>query len=171
LSPTPSGGSVALALMNKTANVNQDSITSYPDSLRLRVKTSGGVTSGIYTISVIGAGSNGTPVHKRTITLNVNPVGLTGNEKEIPKDYSLLQNYPNPFNPTTNIRFDLPKAGDVKLFVYDITGKVVSTIVNGNVDAGRHNITFNAENLSSGIYFYKLETESFADVKKMMIIK
>ncbi len=171
LSPAPSGGSVALTLLNKTTNVNLDSLTSYPDSLRLRVKTSGGVTSGVYTISVIGAGSNGTPVHKRNITLNVNPVGLTGNETEIPNDFAFLQNYPNPFNPTTNIRFDLPRAGIVKLFVYDITGKIAGTIINGNMDAGKHNITFNAENLSSGIYFYKLETDGFTDVKKMMLIK
>ena len=144
---------------------------TYPDSLRLRIKATGGVTSGIYTITITGKGSNGTPIHNRICTLTVTPVGLSNNNNQVPESFSLYQNYPNPFNPTTNIRFDVPKSGAVKLSVYDITGKLITTLVNGNYDAGKYSIQFDGGNVSSGIYFYKIESAGFTDVKRMMLIK
>jgi hypothetical protein len=171
ITPNPTTGTITLTFVNKTTSVPLDSLTSYPDSLRLRIKTAGGVTPNSFTITVKGAGSNGTPVHSRTISLNINPVGLTHNSNQIPKEYSLYQNFPNPFNPSTNIRFDLPKSGTVKLQVYDITGRVISTLINGNYEAGKYIISFNADNYASGIYFYKIETASFSDVRKMVLVK
>ncbi len=85
--------------------------------------------------------------------------------------YKLEQNYPNPFNPTTQISYTLEKSGNVTLKVYDILGRVVANLVNSNQIAGTHTINFNASNLASGIYFYKLETGSFQSVKKMMLLK
>jgi len=90
---------------------------------------------------------------------------------EVPLKFSLLQNYPNPFNPITNIKFNIPKMGNVKLNVYDINGKVVSELVNNNLNAGSYSILLNAVNLSSGVYFYKLESESYIETKKLVVIK
>jgi hypothetical protein len=89
----------------------------------------------------------------------------------IPTNYSLSQNYPNPFNPTTNIEFSLPKNSNVKLVVYDVLGKVVTELVNGDLNAGYYKINFNASNLASGIYFYSLKTGDFVNVKKLMLLK
>lgn len=99
--------------------------------------------------------------------------GVTGvqNVNAIPEKFELKQNYPNPFNPQTNISFALPKTGNVKLTVFDITGKVVAELVNGIRSEGSHTVNFNADGLSSGTYFYKLETQGFSDVKKMILIK
>jgi hypothetical protein len=88
-----------------------------------------------------------------------------------PKEFTLKQNYPNPFNPTTVIEYNIANAGTVELRVYDITGKEVKTLVNGYQDAGNHRIEFNASNIASGIYFYKLKSGSFQDVKRMVLIK
>lgn len=97
-------------------------------------------------------------------------VGVDDNPA-VPVKFSLSQNYPNPFNPSTQISFSLPKAADVKLVVFDILGREVATLVNEFRSAGNHNIEFNASNLSSGVYFYRLETDNFTDTKKMLLIK
>lgn len=89
----------------------------------------------------------------------------------IPDKFNLSQNYPNPFNPTTSISFDIPKDGNVKLTVFDNSGKLVSTLVNGFKTAGNYSVEFKAENISSGIYFYKLESGNFSKVMKMSLIK
>ncbi len=89
----------------------------------------------------------------------------------VPKSFSLYQNYPNPFNPSTSIKFDLIDASQVKLAIYDMLGRVVDVLVNQQLNAGTHKISFNAGNLASGVYFYKLETGSFSDIKKMTLIK
>lgn len=98
---------------------------------------------------------------------------LTGgiNPNNNPVSYSLSQNYPNPFNPSTNIKFSVPKSGYVKLTVYDINGKQIAVLVNDVRTAGTHEVSFNAEGLSSGAYFYKLETDGFTDYKKMVLVK
>ncbi len=88
-----------------------------------------------------------------------------------PDKFSLSQNYPNPFNPVTNINFSLPAAGNVKLIVFDMTGREVAVLINGQYSAGSYKVDYNASSLASGVYFYRLETESFTDVKKMMLIK
>jgi hypothetical protein len=86
-------------------------------------------------------------------------------------DFNLNQNYPNPFNPTTVISYSLPSSSNVKLIVYNTLGQVVKTLESGYKTAGNYSINFNASNLSSGIYFYKLEAGSFSQIKKMMLIK
>jgi hypothetical protein len=89
----------------------------------------------------------------------------------VPLVYSLGQNYPNPFNPSTVIRFEIPKQANVELKVYNLLGQVVATLVNGDMKAGRHEATFDASRLSSGVYFYKLIAGSFVDTKKMLLLK
>ncbi len=87
------------------------------------------------------------------------------------KSYSLAQNYPNPFNPTTTIQYSLANTGNVSLKVYDILGREVATLVNGRQTAGEYTVQFNAANLASGIYFYRLQAGDFVQTKKMMLVK
>jgi hypothetical protein len=105
-----------------------------------------------------------------TATVTLNPVGITSNN-EIPRDYSLSQNYPNPFNPTTSIKFQLPKDGDVKLIVSDLLGREAAILENGFKKAGSYEISFNASDLPSGIYFYRLTAGDFESTRKMILLK
>jgi len=89
----------------------------------------------------------------------------------IPSDYALEQNYPNPFNPETKISYTLKDAAEVKLEVFDITGRLVATLANGLQSAGRHEATFDAQGLESGIYFYRLHAGSFAQTKRLLLVK
>lgn len=93
---------------------------------------------------------------------------ITGN---LPKDFSLKQNYPNPFNPNTKISFSLPKAGEIKLEIYSALGSFIKTIASGNFPAGDHSINFNAGNLASGVYFYRLTAGDFTQTRSMILIK
>ena len=102
---------------------------------------------------------------------NYDITGVAPVVNTIPKNYELEQNYPNPFNPTTTISFNLPKESKLNLSVYDINGRLVSQIFDGNMSAGKHSITWSGNNLSSGVYFYKLSTDGFTDTKKMMLVK
>ena len=108
--------------------------------------------------------------------LKFNPtVGIKKISSEIPGNYSLYQNYPNPFNPTTNIKFDIPKASDVKLTIYDILGKEIAVLVNEKLNAGSYSVGWSAigggRNYSSGVYFYRLQSDKFSVTKRMMLIK
>ncbi len=91
--------------------------------------------------------------------------------KEIPTSFSLFQNYPNPFNPSTNIKFVIPKSSFVNLKVYDILGREIVTLVNEEKTAGNYKVTFDAKNLASGIYFYRLKAGNYISVKKMILLK
>jgi hypothetical protein len=108
------------------------------------VKTNGGVITGI---------NNGSSAYNN------------------PSDYQLSQNYPNPFNPETKINFTIPSTGLVSLKVFDVLGKEVASLVNEVRNAGVHEVTFNASSLSSGTYFYRIETGNFVKTKKMMVLK
>lgn len=88
-----------------------------------------------------------------------------------PAKIYLAQNYPNPFNPETIIKYYLPVAGYVEIKLYDITGKLVSTLVNNIHSAGQHKLTFSAKNLVSGVYFYKLNTKDFSKTRKLIVNK
>jgi hypothetical protein len=105
-------------------------------------------------------------------------VVLTGNgiisveeSEEIPTTYSLMQNYPNPFNSTTKIQYSLPEASNIKLSVYNSIGQEVMRLVNENQSAGKYIVDLNAQNLPSGVYFYRLQTSKFVDTKKMLLLK
>ncbi len=89
----------------------------------------------------------------------------------LPSEFELLANYPNPFNAVTNIRFALPEASDVKLAVFDITGRLITTLTNGSFAAGYHSLTFDANALSSGVYFYRLDAGTFVETRKMVLLK
>ncbi len=93
------------------------------------------------------------------------------NEKPVPKEYSLLQNYPNPFNPSTKIKYSIVKKGEVKLTIYDILGREVALLVNEVKDPGYYEANFNASNLASGVYFYRLVAGSYVSTRKMLLLK
>jgi hypothetical protein len=99
------------------------------------------------------------------------PVAVNDPVVQIPTSFKLEQNYPNPFNPTTNITFALPVSGNVELKIYDAIGREVATLVNTFVNAGTHIVPFDASALASGVYIYKINTGSFTDSKKMVLIK
>jgi choice-of-anchor B domain-containing protein len=100
-----------------------------------------------------------------------NPIGIHQTTSEIPAAYRLEQNYPNPFNPTAKINFSLPLSGDVTLSVFDASGKLVETILQGYRLAGSYETEFNASGFASGVYFYTLRAGGFSETKKMVIVK
>ncbi len=89
----------------------------------------------------------------------------------IPEEYALNQNYPNPFNPSTKIRFDLPNQEQVIIDVFNQIGEKVTTILNSNLSAGYYEVEFDARNLPSGLYFYRILSGNFAETKKMVLMK
>lgn len=114
------------------------------------------------------------PSHTWAITVgryNVDNIGIGAIGNEIPEKISLQQNYPNPFNPTTNIRFEIPKAGKVKLLVYDVNGREVDILANGDLSAGVYEADWNAAAYPSGIYFYQLQSNGVVETKKMILVK
>jgi hypothetical protein len=99
----------------------------------------------------------------------INDVG--DNSSNLPEEYELQQNYPNPFNPETTITFSLPENSRASLIVYNAIGEQVAELVNEELSAGNYNYHFNASDLTSGVYFYRLQTSSFTETKKMMLLK
>ncbi len=95
----------------------------------------------------------------------------TSKESAVPNYFGLSQNYPNPFNPTTEISFSLPSGSYVELTVYNVTGQKVAVLAHGHFDAGQHTVTWDASGVSSGIYFYRLDTELGIETKKMVLLK
>ncbi len=118
------------------------------------------------------AGTLRNPDIRSTVDLTaiVNPTAVE-TENTLVTDYYLAQNFPNPFNPSTKINFGLKKSTNVEINVYNILGNKVATLVNEFKPAGNHSVLFNAKNLSSGIYFYKIVTNEFVQTRKMLMLK
>ncbi|MDD5360770.1 MAG: T9SS type A sorting domain-containing protein [Ignavibacteria bacterium] len=98
-------------------------------------------------------------------------VGIRQIGTNLPKSFALQQNYPNPFNPTTKIKFDIPRNTNVKIEVFNNLGQVVKVLHDGYTSAGYYETEFNASNLTSGVYFYRITTQDFVQTKKMVLIK
>lgn len=99
-------------------------------------------------------------------TVGINQIG-----NNLPKKFALSQNYPNPFNPTTKIKFDVPRNGNVLLEVYNNLGQLVKTLHNGYTNAGYYETNFDGSSLTSGIYYYKITSQDFVQTKKMILVK
>jgi hypothetical protein len=97
--------------------------------------------------------------------------GTADSNNSLPTEYGLDQNYPNPFNPSTEIRYQLPENNHVKLQVYDILGNLVTTLVDQQMEAGYHNVIWNANHFASGVYFYTLRSGPYVSTKKLMLLK
>ena len=100
-----------------------------------------------------------------------NPVSVVDNASPVPVHFQLLQNYPNPFNPTTHISYRLQRSAQVRLVVHDVTGREITRLVDHMEQAGEHQVVFEAKNLSSGIYFYRLATDDFVQARKMVLVR
>lgn len=88
-----------------------------------------------------------------------------------PMEFSLSQNYPNPFNASTTIKYNLPKSSDVSIEIFDILGRKVETLVSGNQSAGSHSVIWNAQNATSGVYFYRIQAGDYSDTKRCLLLK
>jgi len=120
------------------------------------------------TISVM-SNAQGTP--QIPVTAHVGPTGIDDDTPGLPLTYSLSQNYPNPFNPATDIAFALPKAGDVRLEVFNVLGQRVAVLIDAPMQAGYHIVTWNAAKEASGLYFYKLSAGAFNKIHSMSLVK
>ncbi|HET9130973.1 MAG TPA: T9SS type A sorting domain-containing protein, partial [Terriglobia bacterium] len=101
----------------------------------------------------------------------VRVVGTVTLTTDIPGAYALEQNFPNPFNPTTTISFQLPAASKVSLKIYDLLGREIQTLVNGEMNPGTHQVSFEASTLASGIYFYRLNAGMYTATRKLVLLK
>jgi hypothetical protein len=97
--------------------------------------------------------------------------GVSESAGSIPTEFRLFQNYPNPFNPRTTIKFELPKASQVRLSVYDMLGREVAVLVNEKRDAGVYEVKFEGSNLASGVYFYRIQAGDYVATKKLLLMK
>ena len=126
-------------------------------------------------LGYIGAQQNAAINNSNLLNLNFTLIpiftGIHSISNIVPEKFSLYQNYPNPFNPVTNIRFDIPKSSFVTIKIYNVLGKESAVLLNESKAAGSYEIDFNASTLTSGVYFYRLENESFTETKKMVILK
>ncbi|MFZ0390093.1 MAG: S8 family serine peptidase [Calditrichia bacterium] len=117
-------------------------------------------------------GNDGDLVALDGIKVQTNPATGIGDEKDNRiTDYALYQNYPNPFNPVTTISFNLPRAENIKLLIFNVLGEKVEEVVSGRMNAGHQTISWNAANYPSGIYYYRLDAGSFRETKKMILLK
>jgi len=151
------GATVATPSLVGKADSTGINVLAYPPTFA--------VTTGAHTLAITASGINLDFVQLSKVTTGV------GGNNGLPETYTLEQNYPNPFNPATTINFALTKASNVKLTVYNILGQQVATLVNGQMNAGTHSVQFNAINLASGVYFYRLEAGDFRAHKKMLLLK
>ena len=115
------------------------------------------------------AGTSGSGVWMRPISEMI--TGVTGNHDNLPANYSLQQNYPNPFNPSTTIKYSVPKTSLVTIKVYNVLGKEIATLVNEEKSAGNYSVQFTGSKLSSGVYFYRMQADSFVQTKKLLLLK
>jgi hypothetical protein len=98
-------------------------------------------------------------------------VSIASDKTETPTRYALYQNYPNPFNPNTTISFDLPEKAQVRLEIFDLSGRRIQTLLDSHLPAGSHQVNFTPAGLSSGLYVYRLQTERFTEIKKMILLR
>lgn len=121
----------------------------------------------VYGYNLAGASGISNVAHDTTFNI----VGITTNSNEIPKVYKLHNNFPNPFNPVTVISFEIPKLSFTILTVYDIVGKEVASLVSQQLMPGSYDVTFEASNLGSSVYFYRISSDDFTETKRMVLIK
>jgi WD40 repeat protein len=153
----PSGGSTVsnfktIGFVDGNGNTTATNHYSFEDN---------NLSSGTYQYRLKQIDFDGTFEYSNVIEVEVN----------IPSEFSLSQNYPNPFNPSTNIEYRIPEDGFVSLSIYNSLGQQVSILVNEDQSAGNHSLTFSADNLPSGLYFYELRSGSFVETRKMLLLK
>jgi hypothetical protein len=156
--PSPKNGSVAQHDWMRIGFVEGNGTTNAPKSYSFTDKSANGKI--LYRLKQIDR--DGKFEYSQTIEVTA----VTA-----PKEFALEQNYPNPFNPTTVISYQLPVSGNVSLKIFDILGKEVAVLVNEVKEAGSYSAQFDGTKLSSGLYFYKLTTNQFSSIRKMLLLK
>jgi len=139
-----------------------------------RLKTLGGMMDGAMKAKIAAAKFmlwDGQDLPETNPMLSDETVSSQNAENVTPEGYALEANYPNPFNPTTKISFTIPNAGHVSIVVYDMLGKEISTLIDSDLGAGTHSVTFDAKNLASGTYIYRIRSGEFVQEKTMQLIK
>ena len=131
------------------------------------------VGAGLPTFIIVGVtDDDSSAVHVDEVWYNETPTGMSiSDDAPIASSYQLGQNYPNPFNPTTHIRFNIPETGNTKLTVFNIMGEAVANLVDGVVPAGGHTVSWNAANMPTGVYFYRMESGNFSQTRKLLLVK
>ncbi len=155
-----------------TPNPQKDSSTVGDTSKNVKVALNNGMRQGTYYLfyTVFNKDSaNQTSLYYKTRIHFTTEIRSVNNE--VTDNFNLYQNYPNPFNPTTKIKFDIPKQSDIKIIIFDAVGREVKNISQNNLNAGSYEYEFNGENLSSGIYYFKLQTQEFSKTMKMIMVK
>ncbi len=169
------GGSVPTAQTNFWNFCTQSWQSGLPDNTQARsnYKACGIGYDMLYTVGGYISTTNSNRTESLTFSVIEGPCqNLVGiNNNSLPVKFELKQNYPNPFNPETKIGFSLPRGGNVKIVITNVSGEQVKELVNGVMPPGTHNISFNAAGLASGIYFYTMETGDFKETRKMLLIK
>jgi hypothetical protein len=148
----------------------------YNSSEIAAVQFSGTVSGGTSTCKIINMGFPFETIYTEServalIGKVLNYFGFDDTQSSVPKQFELIGNYPNPFNNSTIFKFYLPSTGNVTIDVYNVNGQRVATAYNGILNTGTNNITFTSNNLSSGIYIYRIKTSSNISQGKMMLIK
>ena len=126
---------------------------------------------GIYSVNLTVEGPAGSSSEKKINLIRAGEPSSVEDGKNVPEDFVLYQNYPNPFNSSTNIKFDLPEETDVALKIYNLLGEEIVTLVNETLKAGTHEYQWNAKGISSGIYYYKLESDKYTATRSLMHLK
>lgn len=161
------GQIIVSGVSNNYVTVNPSNGSIQPGSSQTITLTldASNIAQGTYT-GQVNISSNG-----GDITIPIDYLVNVEKLSEIPTDFSLSQNYPNPFNPTTTFEFSIPHSTNVILKIYDMLGKEIETLVNENKLPGTYKVTYNASNLASGIYVFRLETDDFIESKKSILLK
>lgn len=155
-------------------NNGQDTVISlrqsYLDSLAVMFGTTGDSVQCTWRVSAMN-GLDTLTTTSFLVKIRRLSVGISQISSTVPENYNLYDNYPNPFNPKTVIKFDISKTQIVKLTVYNLLGEEINTLVNENLTPGSYSVDFNAGNISSGMYFYRIETPEFSQTKRMVLVK
>ena len=173
---TPSEATVSQGEQIQFEATGYDS-TGEEITVNIKWKASGGwidSSDGLYTASEVGdftisATDSNTNI-SGSATVHVNETGVS-TTKILPTQFNLLQNYPNPFNPTTTIEFSVKEKCFVLLEIFDIRGRVISTLISREQPSGSYRVNFDARDFPSGVYFYKIKMKNFTDVKKMVVLE
>jgi Secretion system C-terminal sorting domain len=131
------------------------------------------ITYGTYVCKIKASSENPSAVFDSSIQMHFQKItGVQENTSDVyPSSFQLSQNYPNPFNPTTIINFSVPKTGLVQIKVYDLLGREVTTLVNGNKPVGNYSVQFIANKFVSGVYYYKMQAGDFVQTRKLLLLK
>jgi hypothetical protein len=183
--PDTKGNALVLTIANTSETMGAQEIAVVP----VKIPASVTLTTGKQTVASIAAGKEAEVTFHFDIDREAKPntrdtleflvrekTGATSTKSIVvtyspPATFALDQNYPNPFNPSTTIRYDLPRTAIVSLRVYDVLGREVAVLVNEVKEAGRYNAKFDARNMASGFYVYRLQAGNFNQTRKMLVVK